>query len=242
MPREAFPYFILTQMPAGMRGLVIAGIMATAMGSLSTALNALGTSFARDFVLPWREARGPVDGGRARARAALEHGAFRRAHHRSSALATAYYMAHNPTAAIIPLVLGILGFTFGSLLGIFLVAVLTRTRGSDFGNVVAMICGFAAVIFFSNGDLQKLVGFHDARAPDGAASSRAWCWRFRGGSRSARSSRFLVAILFSHTAGRRVEQMRRALLRTRSFAASPRSRVVSRLAERSTEKSACARK
>ena len=48
-PREAFPYFILTEMPAGMRGLVIAGILATAMGSLSTALNALATSFARDL-------------------------------------------------------------------------------------------------------------------------------------------------------------------------------------------------
>jgi SSS family transporter len=156
--REAFPFFILTQMPAGMRGLVVAGIMATAMGSLSTALNALGTSFARDFVLPWRESRGPVT--EAQRVWTLRWSTVLFAFFIILVgVATAWYMAHNPTAAIIPLVLGILGFTFGSLLGVFLVAVLTRTRGSDFGNVLAMICGFAAVIFFSNGDLQKLAGF-----------------------------------------------------------------------------------
>src|SRR2546425_12647298 len=50
--REIFPFFILSQMPAGLRGLVTAGILATAMGSLSTALNALATSYTRDFALP----------------------------------------------------------------------------------------------------------------------------------------------------------------------------------------------
>ena len=181
--REAFPFFILTQMPAGMRGLVVAGIMATAMGSLSTALNALGTSFARDFVLPWREARRPVDEAERvsvlRWSTVLFAGLIILV-----GLGTAYYMAHNPTAGIIPLVLGILGFTFGSLLGIFLVAVLTKTRGSDFGNVLAMICGFAAVIFFSNGDLQQLFGFTtlDAKGERVPALLLAFPWRITLGT------------------------------------------------------------
>ncbi|MCE9608739.1 MAG: sodium:solute symporter [Chthoniobacter sp.] len=161
--REAFPYFILTQMPAGMRGLVVAGIMATAMGSLSTALNALGTSFARDFVLPRKEALSPITEAE-RVRVLRWSTVLFAGLIILVGLSTAYYMAHHPKAAIIPLVLGILGFTFGSLLGVFLVGVLTRTRGSDFGNVLGMICGFAAVIFFSNGDLQKLVGFATASA------------------------------------------------------------------------------
>jgi SSS family transporter len=145
--REVFPYFIMKEMPAGMRGLVTAGIMATAMGSLSTALNALATSFSRDFILP----RLPADAPESQRISVLRW---------STVLfailiilvgvATAYYMAHHPKAAIIPLVLGILGFTFGSLLGIFLVAVLTKTRGSDKMNIVAMSCGFLAVLFLSN--------------------------------------------------------------------------------------------
>jgi len=93
-------------------------------------------------------------------------------------------MAHNPSAAIIPLVLGILGFTFGSLLGIFLVAVGTRTRGSDVGNVFAMIAGFVAVVFFSNGDLQTLVGFttHDAAGGMAPALVLAFPWRITLGT------------------------------------------------------------
>jgi SSS family transporter len=182
--REVFPWFILTEMPAGMRGLVVAGIMATAMGSLSTALNALGTSFARDFVLPRREARGPVT-EEERVRVLRGSTVLFAGFIILVGLGTAYYMAHNPKAAIIPLVLGILGFTFGSLLGIFLVAILTRTRGNDFGNVLAMICGVAAVMFFSNVmDLQKLVHFTtlDAEGKSVPALVLTFPWRITLGT------------------------------------------------------------
>ena len=40
-------------MPVGIRGLLLAGIFATAMGSLSTAINALATSFTRDWYEPY---------------------------------------------------------------------------------------------------------------------------------------------------------------------------------------------
>src|SRR6266568_4958849 len=52
-PNETFCHFILYEMPVGIRGLLIAGIFATAMGSLSTALNALATSFTRDWYEPY---------------------------------------------------------------------------------------------------------------------------------------------------------------------------------------------
>ena len=147
--REVFPYFILHQMPAGLRGLVTAGILATAMGSLSTALNALATSFARDFILPGmeRDTTGVDEARRVRV--------LRWSTVLFSALiivvgvVTAWYMAHNPAARIIPLVLGILGFTFGSLLGLFLVGLFTRTRGSDLGNFLAVFAGILAVLWAS---------------------------------------------------------------------------------------------
>jgi Na+/proline symporter len=166
-----------------MRGLVVAGIMATAMGSLSTALNALGTSFARDFVLPRREAHGPIS-EEARVRVLRWSTVLFAGLIILVGLGTAYYMAHNPAAAIIPLVLGILGFTFGSLLGIFLVAIGTRTRGSDWGNVFAMIAGFVAVVFFSNGDLQMLTGFTaiDAAGKKVPALVLAFPWRITLGT------------------------------------------------------------
>lgn len=155
--REIFPFFILHEMPAGMRGLVTAGILSTAMGSLSTALNALGTSFARDFVLPRMNHNLPEDKRVNVLRWSTVLFAFFII---IVGIVTAWYMAKHPDASIIGLVLGIMGFTFGSLLGVFLVAVLTKTRGNDFGNVIAMFAGFAAVMFFSNVfGVQQLMGF-----------------------------------------------------------------------------------
>src|SRR5260370_40984904 len=52
-PNETFCHFILYEIPVGLRGLLIAGIFATAMGSLSTAINALATSFTRDWYEPY---------------------------------------------------------------------------------------------------------------------------------------------------------------------------------------------
>src|SRR5205823_152015 len=50
---EIFAYYIVTQMPVGIRGLIVAGVFATMMGSTSAALNALATSFTKDFYLPY---------------------------------------------------------------------------------------------------------------------------------------------------------------------------------------------
>lgn len=195
---EAFPYFILTQMPAGMRGLVVAGVMATAMGSLSTALNALGTSFARDFVLPYKERRGSLTEEQRvsvlRWSTVLFAGFIV-----IVGVATAAYMAFAPETQIIPLVLGILGFTFGSLLAIFFVAVFTKTRGNDFGNVLAMICGFVVVVFFSWGPAQTAVGFTtvDAAGQVKPAFVLAFPWRITLGTLVT----FLIAICFRTKTG-----------------------------------------
>src|SRR5688500_2518068 len=50
---DVFASYILYVMPAGIRGLVLAGVFATAMGSLSAALNALATSATNDWYIPY---------------------------------------------------------------------------------------------------------------------------------------------------------------------------------------------
>jgi Na+/proline symporter len=147
--REVFPYFILHQMAPGLRGLVTAGILATAMGSLSTALNALATSFSRDFALPHLERRGILVDEWQRVRVLRQSTIAFAVLIIIVGVVTALFMAKNPNERIIPLVLGILGFTFGSLLGLFLVGLFTRTRGNDWGNALAVFAGIAAVTWAS---------------------------------------------------------------------------------------------
>jgi solute:Na+ symporter, SSS family len=156
--REVFPYFILDVMPMGMRGLVTAGILATAMGSLSTALNALATSFSRDFALPKLERSGVLVDEWQRVRVLRQSTVLFAVLIVIVGVATAFYVALRPDTAIIPLVLGILGFTFGSLLGVFLLGIFTKRRGNDFGNVIAMVSAVVIVLLLSSDFLQRMIG------------------------------------------------------------------------------------
>ncbi len=50
---EVFPYFILTQIPAGLAGLTIAGVLAAAMSSLDSSINAVATVTTVDLLKPY---------------------------------------------------------------------------------------------------------------------------------------------------------------------------------------------
>src|SRR5438034_4744420 len=145
-PNETFCHFILYQMPVGLRGLLIAGIFATAMGSLSTAINALATSFTRDWYEPYiNPASTSGQSLRAVRWATVGFSILMIV----VASTTAYLVIVYPTVRIIPIVLGIYGYTYGSVLGIFLAGMLTKSRGNNFGNILAMIIGFIVVAILS---------------------------------------------------------------------------------------------
>ncbi|MCE0498886.1 MAG: sodium:solute symporter [Methylacidiphilales bacterium] len=143
---EIFSYYILHQLPPGARGLLVAGVLATAMGSLSTALNALATSFTQDFWVP-RWGRG-ADSRRVVSAVRWSTVVFALLL-AIVATVTAAVVVYSPHARIIPIVLGIFGYTYGSLLGIFLLGLTTKDRGTERGNLIAMLAGFLAVAVWS---------------------------------------------------------------------------------------------
>ncbi len=139
---HVFPYFIIHELPNGIRGLLIAGLLATAMGSLSTALNSLATTATRD----WYQGIFKPE--------ATERQLLRCVRWGTAGFSlllilvgsvTAWYVVHHPEIRIIQIALGIFGYTYGSLLGIFLLGMLTRTRGNDSGNIIAMAAGFFVI-------------------------------------------------------------------------------------------------
>jgi SSS family solute:Na+ symporter len=145
-PNETFCHFILYEMPVGLRGLLIAGIFATAMGSLSTALNALATSFTRD----WYETYiNPASTSEQSLRAVRWATVWFAILMIIIASTTSYLVIVHPNVRIIPIALGIFGYTYGSLLGVFLCGIFTKRRGSNRGNIIAMIIGFIVVAILS---------------------------------------------------------------------------------------------
>lgn len=51
-PDSVFPHFIMSRLPAGLSGLVIAGVLSAAVGSLSSSLNAFATVSTVDILAP----------------------------------------------------------------------------------------------------------------------------------------------------------------------------------------------
>jgi solute:Na+ symporter, SSS family len=145
-PNEIFCHYILYEMPVGLRGLLIAGIFATAMGSLSTAINALATSFTRDWYEPYIN---PASTSEQSLRAVRWATIWFSVLMIVVASTTAYLVIVYPKVRIIPIVISIYGYTYGSVLGVFLAGMLTKSRGNDFGNIIAMIIGFIIVAILS---------------------------------------------------------------------------------------------
>lgn len=50
---QVFPYFIITQLPAGCAGLIVAGLLAAAMSTLDSSINAISTVFTVDVLRPY---------------------------------------------------------------------------------------------------------------------------------------------------------------------------------------------
>ncbi|MGI8604586.1 MAG: sodium:solute symporter [Verrucomicrobiales bacterium] len=207
-PNEIFPQFVLTQMPAGLRGLVIAGLLAATMGSLGTALNALSTSYVRDFHFRWFGEPG-TDAGRVRV---LRLGTVGFAVILIAiGLATAGVVALQPSLRILPIVLGIFGYTYGSLLGVFMVGLFTR-RGNCRGNLIAMISGFVAVAYLSGLDasIANLFGGKGLSRP-GWMPVIEFPWRILFGSLVT----FLVAVLFKRPTQAEASAMTREMEKPR---------------------------
>jgi SSS family solute:Na+ symporter len=144
---DYFVNYILREMPTGIRGVMAAGLFATAMGSLSTALNALATSFTRDFYMGIFR---PAASQREQMVAARWSTAIFAVILSAVGVGTAWVKLTHPEIRIIPIVLGSFGYTYGSLLGIFLVGMTTKTRGTCGGNLLAMLAGFVVVAILSN--------------------------------------------------------------------------------------------
>jgi solute:Na+ symporter, SSS family len=145
-PNEIFCHYILYEMPVGIRGLLLAGIFATAMGSLSTAINALATSFTRDWYESYINRSATPEQSLSAVRWATVAFSILMI---VVASTTAYLVIVYPNVRIIPIVLGIYGYTYGSVLGVFLAGMLTKSRGNSRGNILAMVIGFIVVAILS---------------------------------------------------------------------------------------------
>lgn len=159
---DIFGAYILQVMPVVIRGFVLAGVFATAMGSLSAALNALATSLTNDWYIPYFAPK--RDQGHYVLAARIFTAVFA-ALMILIAVGFAYINVKNPKITIIPVALGIAGYILGPMLGVFMLGMVTKTRGSDLGNMLAVTAGLLVIFVASGRFLDLLNLFATPEAP-----------------------------------------------------------------------------
>lgn len=128
------PRFVLDHLPLGFAGVFLAAVLAAAMSSIAAELNSLSTATVVDFYKRWAKPEGSD------------------AHYlKVSKISTAIWGAFACLVATYAATLGSLievvnrfgSFFYGSILGVFLLAMIPRVRAP--GGFVGLICGMAAV-------------------------------------------------------------------------------------------------
>ena len=118
-PDEIFPRFIVEQMPPGVRGLVIAGILAAAMSTVASSLNSLASATTHDIYAPLAKDEDAVHLMRVGKRFTLMWGAILI----GGAMLFQFVQQGTPVVVV---ALEIASFTYGGLLGGFLLGVLSK--------------------------------------------------------------------------------------------------------------------
>lgn len=151
---EVFAKFIVDHMPVGVAGLIVASLFAAAMSSLSSSLNALASSTTYDIIKPlssvvwddekelWISRMITIFWG-----VILTGSAF---------LFTWLQLSGDDRPAIVELGLGIASYTYGGLLGIFLLGKLfSKPNKTD--AMIGFFTGLISLLFMVEGALQNLL-------------------------------------------------------------------------------------
>jgi SSS family transporter len=137
-PDDVFSRFIIDDLPVGVSGLLIAGVLASTMGALASALNALSTSTVADLYQRFTK-RSPEDSK------LLQHG---RMWTLIWAVVFALFASLFSTTknSVIELGLAITGYTYGALLGAFLLGLLIK-KARQVDAIVAFVTTVVVMAF-----------------------------------------------------------------------------------------------
>jgi Na+/proline symporter len=143
-PQNAYPSFLVSELPTVVSGIAIAGFFAIAQGSMDSAINALASSAIADIYVPLRRHLGYPENE----------------HHPTEAPKLAVLLmgvvmvlfaivcialyGGQGKRTLIDFALGVMAFAYSGMLGVFLTALLTR-RGNNASVIAALAAGVAAV-------------------------------------------------------------------------------------------------
>jgi len=139
-----FMYYILHEMPEGVRGFVTVGAIAAALSSTNSVLGALASVAIEDIYRPYKLTKEPN----------TQEAHFLKASKNAVLLFSlllfimamlSYFWQHYSDLSLIGFALGVMAFAYTGLLGVFFSAIFTK-RGNSTTVTLALIAGFVTVL------------------------------------------------------------------------------------------------
>ena len=143
--RDLFPQYIKNHIPTGVRGLMITGLLAAALSSFNSAINAMASSFVDDLYLPIRK-----DMGKAVQSDKDQISSSRWMAGLMGMLLTAFailtaVMQEASGLNLVDFATGVMCFAYGGMIGVFLTAIFSK-RGNGKSVMAALIIGALIII------------------------------------------------------------------------------------------------
>ncbi|MBO6585733.1 MAG: sodium:solute symporter [Gracilimonas sp.] len=151
---EVFAKFIVEQLPVGVSGLIVAALFAAAMSSLSSSLNSLASSTTYDLYKPYfgKNNTEAEDLSMSR-KITMGWGIILTA---SAVFFAILQLQGGERPAIVELGLGIASYTYGGLLGAFLLGMFF-SKPDKTDALIGFFCGLIALLFMVQGPIQNLL-------------------------------------------------------------------------------------
>ena len=146
---EIFARFIVEELPPGISGLIVAGVFAAAMSSLSSSINSLASASAYDFWAPWAGAEDDE------ARTLRAGKVFTLVWAALLVGGAVFFIRLSEGNTAVEVALAVASVVYGGLLGTFILAVRSR-RADQRSAIVGMAAGIgvvAAIWWFARADV-----------------------------------------------------------------------------------------
>ena len=136
---EIFPKFIIERIPTGLSGLIIAGLLAAAMSTLSGSVNSLASATMLDIYKPYfgKNNSEAKDFLLSRIITLLWAGLL---------VGMAIFFIYSGSKVLVEIALSVASFTYGGLLGMFLLGVLVK-KAKQGDAIIGFVIGILTMIY-----------------------------------------------------------------------------------------------
>lgn len=168
--RDIFPQYICNRIPTGLRGLMVVGLLAAALSSFNSAINAMASSFVSDLYLPIRQSRGKEISGDTDQMATSRKMVVLMGILLTAFAVVTAVMQQTSGLNLVDFATGVMCFSYAGMMGVFITALFTK-RGNTRSVIAALAVGLLVVLL-----LQPYIFAPLTEAIFGHVIFLAWPW------------------------------------------------------------------